>query len=277
MINDLMHSIERLSPRRALSYAHYLGTITQLLMLLMAVSLSCWSDTAAPAATQKTVSLVTSKFPPYMDPELADNGLLVAITRAAFNKVGYKLTLSYRPWADILLDLKPGQYDGILGVWFRPERQAWLAYSQPIGVNRIVLFKHTDFQFEFTGFDSLKPYTIGVVSGYASTPEFAAANLNLASVTGDEENVDKLVNRRVDFTLMDDMVMHKLMKKKYPDLNVLEEVGLVVESEDTFVGFYRSSPDFQQALTDFNRGLAEIRQDGTFANIMNQYEGQGEH
>ncbi len=272
-----MHSIERLSPRSALSYVHYRGTITQLFMLLMAVSLPCWPDTAAPAVTQKTVSLVTSKFPPYMDPELADNGLLVAITRAAFNKVGYKLKLNYRPWADILLDVKPGQYDGILGVWFRPERQAWLAYSQPIGVNRIVLFKHRDFLFEFTGFDSLKPYTIGVVSGYASTPEFAAANLNLAGVTGDEENVDKLVNRRVDFTLMDDMVMHKLMKKKYPDLNVLEEVGLVVESEDTFVGFYRSSPDFQQALTDFNRGLAEIRQDGTFANIMNQYEGQGEH
>ncbi len=272
-----IYSIEWLNPFRADFCARLLGYLALLFICLIALSQPCWSDATTPFNTQKNVSLVTSKFPPYMDPELADNGLLVAITRAAFNKVGYKLTLSYRPWADILLDLKPGQYDGILGVWFRPERQAWLAYSQPIGVNRIVLFKHTDFQFEFTGFDSLKPYTIGVVSGYASTPEFAAANLNLASVTGDEENVDKLVNRRVDFTLMDDMVMHKLMKKKYPHLNVLEEVGLVVESEDTFVGFYRSSPDFQQALTDFNRGLAKIRQDGTFVRIMNQYEGQGEH
>ncbi len=272
---DLMHSIEWLNPRRALSYAHSMGIIALLFILLMMAGLPCWSDTAAAVSTQKTVSLVTSKFPPYKDPELPDNGLLVAITRAALNKVGYKLEITYRPWARILVEIKSGSYDGILGVWFRAERQAWLAYSQPIGVNRVVLFKHTDFPFEFNGFDSLKPYTIGVVRGYASTPEFTAANLNVEDVTSDEQNVDKLVNRRIEFTLMDELVMNNFLKKKYPDLDVIEEVGLVVEREDTFVGFSKNSLGFRKTLTDFNIGLAKIRQDGTFASIMKKYERQG--
>jgi len=268
---ELMHSIEWLKPRRATSYPHRQGCIALLFTLLMAAGLPSWSDAAATISTQKTVSLVTSKFPPYKDPELPDNGLLVAITRAALEKVGYELTITYRPWARILVEIKSGSYDGILGVWYREQRQAWLAYSQPIGVNRVVLFKHTGLAFKFNGFDSLKPYTIGVVRGYATTPGFIAANLNVEDVTSDEQNVDKLVNRRIDFTLMDDLVMHNLLKKKYPDLDVIEEVGLVVEREETFVGFSKDAVGFTQKLIDFNIGLKEIRQDGTFSRIMKKY------
>ncbi len=267
-----MHRVEWLNPSKGLSSAYAMGCIGLLCTLLMAVSLPSWSEATAP---QKTVSLVTSIFPPYKDPELPDNGLLVAITRAAFDRVGYQLQITYRPWARILVEIKSGSYDGILGVWFRVERQAWLAYSRPIGVNRVVLFKHKDFPFKFTGFDSLKPYTIGVVRGYASTPEFTAANLNVEDVTSDEQNVDKLVNRRIEFTLMDDLVMHNLLRKKYPNISVIEEVGLVVESEDTFVGFSKDALGYQQKIIDFNIGLKKIRQDGTFASIMKRYEGHG--
>ena len=268
---ELMHSIEWLSPPRTSLYSHRQGCVALLFTLLMAAGLPSWSDAAATISTQKTVSLVTSKFPPYKDPELPDNGLLVAITRAALEKVGYELTITYRPWARILVEIKSGNYDGILGVWYREQRQAWLAYSQPIGVNRVMLFKHTGLAFKFNGFNSLKPYTIGVVRGYATTPEFIAANLNVEDVTSDEQNVHKLVNRRIDFTLMDDLVMHNLLNKKYPGLDVIEEVGLVVEREETFVGFSKDAVGFTQKLIDFNIGLKEIRQDGTFSRIMKKY------
>ncbi len=255
MNSERMHGIEWLSPRRASSYNHHQGCMTLLFTLLMATSLPCWSDTTATGSALKTVSLVTSKFPPYKDPELPDNGLLVAITRAALEKVGYELTITYRPWARVLVEIESGSYDGILGVWYREQRQAWLAYSQPIGVNRVMLFKHTGLAFKF---NSLKPYTIGVVRGYATTAEFIAANLNVEDVTSDEQNVHKLVNRRIDFTLMDELVMYNLLKKKYPDLDVIEEVGLVVEREETFVGFSKDAVGFAQKLIDFNIGLREF-------------------
>jgi len=248
------------------------GYTAWLSILLMSVSLSCWPDTLAPNPPQKTVSLVTSIYPPYSDPELPDLGLRVAIARAAFNRVGYKLKVTFKDWASILADFKGGQFDGVLGVWFRESRQQWLAYSQTIGVNRIVLFKHIDLSFKFTGFESLSPYSVGVVSGYASTPEFSLANLNIKGVGSDEENLDKLVNRQIDFTVMDDLVMHNLAKKKYPDLNVIDEVGVMVESEDSFVGFFKGATGYQQTLMDFNIGLAKIRQDGTFARIVKKYD-----
>jgi len=257
---------------------HTAGYAVWLLVLLMPVSVFCWADTLAPSDSQKfsdpqkTVSLVTSIYPPYLDPELPDQGLRVAIARAAFFKVGYKLNVTFKGWASIQADVKGGQFDGVLGVWFRESRQQWLAYSQPIGVNRIVLFKHRGLSFEFTGFESLSPYSVGVVTGYATTPEFSAANLNIKGVNNDEQNLDKLINRQIDFTLMDDLVMHSLINKKYPGLNVIEEVGVVVESEDSFVGFSKGAVGYQQTLTDFNIGLAQIRQDGTFARIVKKYD-----
>ncbi len=231
----------------------------------------CWSQTPSVALNPKTVSLVTTVFPPYTTPEIAGDGFLVAITRAAFNVSGYQLKLTYLPWTRLLVESKADRYHGILGIWFRPARQSWLAFSQPIGVNNTVLFKHKDFKFDFSGFNSLQPYTLGVVRGYAQPDALKWVDVKIEEVSRDELNVDKLVKRRIEFTLMDQMVMQYLLNKKYPNVNAIEEVGVVVESEDTFVAFSKAGPKYQEILRDFNLGLKTIRLSGTFSKIMKQY------
>ncbi len=231
----------------------------------------CWSQTPSVALSPKTVSLATTIFPPYKTPEIAGDGFLVAITRAAFNVSGYQLKLTYLPWARLLVESKTDRYHGILGIWFRPARQNWLAFSQPIGVNNTVLFKHKDFKFEFSGFNSLQPYTLGVVRGYAQPSALKWVDVKIEEVISDELNVDKLVKRRIEFTLMDQLVMQYLLNKKYPNVNAIEEVGVVVESEDTFVAFSKAAPKYQERLRDFNLGLKTIRLNGTFSKIMKQY------
>jgi polar amino acid transport system substrate-binding protein len=235
----------------------------------------CWSQTASVALTPKKVSLATTIYPPYKAPEILGDGFLVAITRAAFSVMGYQLELTYLPWARLLAESKTDRYHGVLGIWFRPARQSWLAYSQPIGVNNTVLFKHKNFQFEFSGFNSLQPYTLGVVRGYAQPNALKRVDVKIEEVNSDELNVDKLVKRRIEFTLMDQMVMQYQLSKKYPNLDVIEEVG-VVESEDTFVAFAKAAPEYQEKLRDFNLGLNKIRLNGTFSKIMTQFGVQQE-
>ena len=164
-----------------------------LLAVVVALVISCSGASAA----ERTLNIAATEFPPYYGKDLENNGFFTEIIREAFKRSGYNLEIDFLPWKRALEGAKRGKYDGLYSVWYRLEREEWFVFSDALPANELVFFKHKDMDISFGSYDDLKPYTIGVVRGYALPPGFEEAGLKTALGNDDEQNMRKLYKRHV--------------------------------------------------------------------------------
>jgi polar amino acid transport system substrate-binding protein len=203
------------------------------------------------------------------DPE-KDGGFLIEITRAAFQRMGYTVTVQFMPWLRALRSVESGNAEALLGAYHTAERAERMQYTDSIGVSEIVFFKRKDSDIAYSRLEDLKPYSIGTIIGASYTPEFdAAAYLNKEAVSSHERNINKLLAGRVAL----------LVEKRLVVLNTLaalhsEAAANVIALEPPlktalfFNAFSRKFPDYQRKVADFNTGLEMIRKDGTVKKIL---------
>lgn len=144
---------------------------------------------APPAMAGEAVTLIATDFPPYTAQNLPEQGFFTAIASAAFKAVGYDTTVVVQPWARVMAAMRKGQYDAVLAVWYQPDRERFLAFTDPLWTNEIGFFGRRDSPIDVRRLSALKPYTVGVVRDYANPPEFDAAHLNTDPAVDDLTNL----------------------------------------------------------------------------------------
>lgn len=230
--------------------------------MLLAVVLTCLP------ANGETITLSSTNFPPYYGPNLPQEGVITAITQAAFKRAGYQVHVNYRPWARTLKEVQGGISHGIVGLWYSKERETFLAYSKPLYSNKIGFYARLDHPVDVRDLTQLKA-RVGIVRGYVNPAAFDAAHLATEEATDDEQNLLKLAAGRVDLVLIDKGLAAYLLNTKLLKLrNSLTWLEPDVDSLPLYIGLSKKSPGWQKRLADFNYGLDEIRKDGTLAHLQ---------
>lgn len=67
--------------------------------------------------TAREVRMCTVEWAPYYGAELPRNGMLTALTDAAFRAGGHTTALEFMPWARAMLEVKQGDRDLVLGAY----------------------------------------------------------------------------------------------------------------------------------------------------------------
>ena len=221
------------------------------------------------AWADKTLTLVSTDYPPYFASDLSEGGTLTAIARAAFKAEGYDMDVVYRPWARVMYEVKNGEHDGVLAVWYSADREDFLAYSDSVAQTKIGFYGRRNKPIKVNDLASLHSYTVGTVRGYANPPSFDAANLHTEEVVDDLTNLKKLAAERIDLALIDMALAHWLISKNLPasgsKISALEPP---VETMPLYIGISRKLPDYAKVVADFNRGLTKIRRNGEYAKIL---------
>ena len=232
------------------------------LLLLIAV---------APAWAQQKLTLASTDYPPDFSHTLPDEGAVAALARAAFKAAGYDIKLVFLPWARLMHDLESGKHDGIVAVWYKAERESFLALTDPVIQTNIGFYGRSDNHMDVSKLDKLKGPLIGTVRGYANPLSFDAAALRTEEVTNDITNLRKLDKGRIDLALVDKALAKQLIKQEWPGGNSnLTWIDPPVQTMPLFIGISRSNPEYRKIITDFNRGLAEIRRNGEYNKILSR-------
>ena len=92
-------------------------------------------------AEERVVRFVTVDWPPFFAENLPQQGYVSEVTREAFKRVGYKVTIDFVPWARALKMVEYGDADAALGAYYTPERATYSVYSKPIVKSPDVFFK----------------------------------------------------------------------------------------------------------------------------------------
>ena len=236
-----------------------------LIALAVALTVSC----SATFAAERTLNIAATEYPPYYGKYLENNGFFTEIIREAFRRNGYDVEIKFLPWKRALEGAKNGMYDGLYSVWYRPEREEWFVFSDPLPANELVFFKHKDNDISFGSYDDLKPYKIGVVRGYALPPGFEEAGLKTALANNDEQNLRKLYRRRLELVLVDKIVAKYIIDTELPEAaSELEWLDPPAHVEIQYLVISKKAPDYEAILADFNEGLAAMKADGTLDAIM---------
>ncbi|MFD2263695.1 substrate-binding periplasmic protein [Lacibacterium aquatile] len=174
---------------------------------------------ALPVFAQDKVAKLTSlEWPPYSGAALKDGGATVAVARAAFEAVGWKIEVKFVPWKRAVEMAKQGD-DGTVGYfpeYFDAEASDF-NFSVSMGNSPLGLVQPADKPVVWSSIADLKgAQPIGVVDGYLNTPEFDAAvasgTLKVDTVSDDTLNVKKVAAGRIKAAVIDQHVLGWYLK-----------------------------------------------------------------
>lgn len=222
-------------------------------------------------ASNKVATGVGDPWPPFGDPDRPSQGLSVEIVRSAMATQGYELHISFMPWARAEDGIRKGTYDLLLYTWMTDARKRELFFSDPYGENRLTFVKLKGDDFEFKGMDSLKGLTVGVVRDYGYGDDFMKAQGFEREPAPDfMTNVKKLAAGRIDLTVEDEVVArYLLLGNDLADRVVFTENSLSLEP--LYVTSGLTNPRGKELIDAFNRGLNEIKENGTYDRILRGY------
>jgi len=224
-------------------------------------------------AEEKVIIAAADPYPPFVDPEDPEEGLSLVIIRAAYKTQGYTVKMVYVPWARAEALTIQGKYDILPDVWMNDENKKSMLFSEPYAVNTVKFIKRVDDPFEYNGLESLKGKKIGTVRAYSYNDEFQASKDFIREDVADVmTNIKKLVAKRVDLTLEDDIVARVIIAKADPSmLHKIRFTENSITSNNLYVSSGIANPRHKELIEAFNKGLAEIKANGEFKKIFESY------
>jgi len=218
----------------------------------------------------ESVQLAALNWPPYIGENLAENGFGAEIIKTAFNRVGYGVTFSFLPWVRALKDANIGKYDAVCFAYYSEQRAKIYALSNPFVESALVFCKRRDADIVYHTLQDLTPYRIGIVRGYVNTTEFDRADyLHKEQANSELLNLKKLLNKRIDLTLIDKFVAQYLIHSVFArQAKAFQFIDPPLKIHPMYLMFSKNTNNYQKKLEDFNYGLQQITDDGTIAGIM---------
>ena len=213
----------------------------------------------------ETVRLTSLDWPPYTGESLDQKGASTAVAKAAFEAMGYSLTVEFYPWKrTVHLAKEDANYDGYFPEYYAEELKQDFILSDPMGSGPLGFAQAKTKPVKWSKLSDLKPKKIGVVSGYVNTAEFdamaAKGELNTSAASSDTKNLLKLVSGRLDLAVIDKNVMTYLLQSD-PELKAhadkLEFNNTLLEDKKLYICFKKNARG-EKLTKIFNEGLKKI-------------------
>ena len=195
-------------------------------------------------------------------------GYDVEVITAVGEKLGVEVEFEETQWDAIFAGLEAGRFDAIANqVSITDERKEKYDFSEPYTVSKGVIVTGADNN-EISSFEDLEGKTTAqsLTSNWYELAQESGAKVE--AVEGWAQSVALLQQGRVDATINDSLTYLDYQKTSNdPSIKVAAETD---ESSESAVAFPKGSTELVEAVND---ALAELREDGTLAEISTKYFG----
>ncbi len=231
--------------------------------------------TGVGVAAEKVIKVVSVPWPPYYDQFMPNSGIAAEVISAVFKRVGYKAEFHFMAWNRALKEVSKGKYDALANAYYTEERVKIYLASEPYMDSSVMFFKRKETPIAWNNkLEELKPYKIGIVKGYANSPEFDEADFLNKRVSRTEMiNVKKLLLKQADLIVMDLFVGYHINKKKLygSEKDVIEPLYPPLMANKLHLMLSKKVSKGPEKLEAFNTGLKEMKKDGTLKKILAKY------
>jgi polar amino acid transport system substrate-binding protein len=242
-------------------------------------SISTAAPTLPPSADGEVI-LTTGDWPPYVIENSDDHGPMADIVMAAFKETGVTVKIVFYPWKRAEDEVRQGNAFAAFPYALSPERQKEFDFSDPMYTVKAKFFYNKKYHpdgMPFENLTDLKDYKIGGMLGTWHETTLKEAGLQVEYVSSIDQNIEKLVRGRIDLMVEEENSILQAIRMLYPnEVNQfatlekpLEQPGVI---NDLSLMVSRSYPNSTKLLEQFNVGLAAIRANGTYTQILEKYK-----
>lgn len=226
---------------------------------------------------QKTVLIGTGDWPPYVDAQRADAGILARMIAAIFAKAGYQTQFVFYPWDRNVYLLRKGTLDAVMPYVCSPERQVFSLCSDPVAESNIVLFHRKDKAFDWKTFNDIEPHLIAVTQGYFYSDEFSQAReegrLTLEQSSVEYRGMQLVLANRADLFPQDQAVGQNLLKKNFTPEEQAQITSHPKPLAANLLGLLFGKDERGRQLRQaFNAELAVMRKNGELQRMQKALE-----
>lgn len=227
---------------------------------------------SAPVAHARQLTMCTLNWEPFYGEDLPRNGFFTELVREAFERGGHTVNVEFMPWARAMLEVEQGDREVLLGAYYSDERAATFHASEPIYTAEVGLVAHRRVGIEsFSSLRELTDYTIGYGRGFTVTEEFDNADyLDKEPAEDLAQNVKKLYAGRIDMIAGSFANIRYAAQQQGMNLGELVFLQPALVENSLHIMISKAAPDGEQLLADFHRGLEEIREDGSYEQILRE-------
>lgn len=223
----------------------------------------------------KTFNVVGTEVPPLMySADGQAKGFYVDLLKAmTSNLESTDINIKFYPAKRMLHEISKNDDTLSLGITRNEKREALYKWVGPIYPRIFALFKlknRSDIQVE--SLEDIRAYRIGVGRGYAAVNDLLEAGVprkNIHEATDDTLNIKKLFRGRIDFVVMNDIMLAAQLKQQGKQWDDVEK-ALILNDEYEFWYAFNKNLD-NQTIEAFQQSLDQLKKDGRYETIVNKY------
>ena len=226
------------------------------------------------ALAEKSVSLSASTSPPYSDRKLPNEGLAMEIVSHVFKHAGYTPDILFESWPRAMEGVSVGLVDALAAAWYTEARATEYLFSEPYLESRLILLKLRADPTRYTDVSKLAGKRLGTQVDFAYGVDFdTIARLTLSPENHAIQNLLGLLNGSVDVVIGDQRTLAMQIHEYLPrDVLKFEVVDANLPTRTRHVAASRAIEGEELIIADFNRALAAVRKDGSYAAILAKWD-----
>ncbi len=224
-------------------------------------------------AQSEGLKITASTWPPYVENTEIGKGLVIELVETALKRSGYSTTLIVETWSRALEGTQLAIYDAIAGAWYSEARAETMAFSEPFLSNEIIFITKNNRNITFNTLSDLRGYVIGVSRDFAYEQAFDKST-DLIKVPRNHviQNLNDMLEGKIDITVAEKRVaIHEISKYMPGKLNEFKFLTPPLSNNGLHLAVTRQQTNFQKIINDFDKTITEMKQDGSFDQIMKKY------
>jgi polar amino acid transport system substrate-binding protein len=230
----------------------------------------------APAAATLVVSaqptrlrLVSTAWPPFTN-ERGQPRLALDLVEAGLGRIGVESTTSIVDAERFTDSLMGASFDGSAAAWKDASRERTLLFSQPYLENRLILVARRGGDVSATTLGSLAGKRIAIVGGYSYGDAIGLSGATFVRSRTEEDSLHLLLDGKVDYTLMDELVVEYIVSHHPEQARTKLQVGSTpLLKRSLHLAVKRTVPDAESIIQRFNAELRGMVADRTYHRQLN--------
>ncbi|MDF2874516.1 MAG: transporter substrate-binding protein [Sporomusa sp.] len=212
-------------------------------------------------------------FPPYEFVDVIDGakvyrGFNVDLLKAVALSTGYEIQFRPMPWAEAIKALDRGEVHAVGGMKYNTEREKLYDFSEAYMINSLAIFVLKDMQ-AIASINDLAGHKVAVQKDAIGHYRLKNQPVELVLTANQEEAIALLLSGKVEAALGNNLTGQYILQrtKKHEYIKI---VGGAIDSEGYCVAVRNGNP----ILDVFNKGLKDIKQNGTYDKIYAKWFGE---
>lgn len=242
------------------------------LMVLCVLLMMAWVCSA------DVITVAADEWMPFTGNEKDQNGYMIEIAKAVFEKQGHSIQFKNVPWSRAVAEAEKGTYTAIAGAYVSDAPTfAFPKEEQGLGVD--AFYTVSSSTWKFTSYDSLSSVTLGVIQDYSYGDEMDAyitkneKTGKINKISGSDNLTHRLIQmtqqKRIDAFIENRNVCSYTMKVH--NISDIKEVGNCKYTNKIFIAFSPKNPKAKQYAQLLSDGMVELRKSGELKKILDKY------